>query len=409
MKISLIVITVLTFAFAPSVLAGDISGSWQAEFDTQIGIQKYTFTFTQDGDKITGKANSIIGEEKRDVELKEIKLEGDTLTFFETFEFQGNEIRIDYKGTVSGDEIKFTRQVGEFATEELVAKRSATPTAEESSTPSSENQRRRGPRSIELGPDDKAAFSPAPDGFDQKRDGIEHGDIETIEYDSKSIGIERKMVVYTPPGYTKDKKYPVLYLLHGIGDVETDWTGRGVAGTILDNLYADGKLIPMIVVMPNGRAAKDMTPSTPWGEQTPAFAAFEKDLLDDVIPYIESHYPVKTGADNRAIAGLSMGGGQTLNFGLGHLDTFSWIGAFSSAPNTKPVEELMPAPESATQKIKLLWISCGDQDGLISISQNVHRYLKEHNVPHIWHVDSGGHTWPVWKNDLYLLSQRLFR
>ena len=104
-----------------------------------------------------------------------------------------------------------------------------------------------------------------------------------------------------------------------------------------------------------------------------------------------------------------MGGGQALNFGLGNLDTFAWIGGFSSAPNTRPPEKLAPSVDDAKQRLKLLWLSCGDQDGLIGISQRAHAYLKEKNVPHIWHVDSGKHDFAVWKNDLYLFSQLLFR
>lgn len=392
--------------------AAEIGGAWKAEFDTQIGMQKYTFTFIQEDGKVTGKANSLIGEEKREVELRDVKLEGDTLTFYETFEFQGNEIRIDYTGIVAGDEIKFKRQVGDFATEELVAKRSEDSPKEPAKTAGTQPRteaRRGGFQPIELGPDDKPAYPNAPDGFDKKCEGIAYGAIETVEYESKTVGVPRKMVIYTPPGYSKDKKYPVLYLLHGIGDVESDWSQKGLAENILDNLIADGKATPMIVVMPNGRAAKDMTPQTPWGEQFFAFATFEQDLLNDVIPYVESHYSVDPQCESRAIAGLSMGGGQTLNFGLGHLDTFAWIGAFSAAPNTKTVEELVPNPGEAAKKIKRLWISCGDEDGLMHISQDVHRYLKENNVPHVWHVDSGGHTWPVWKNDLYLFAQLIFQ
>lgn len=117
---------------------------------------------------------------------------------------------------------------------------------------------------------------------------------------------------------------------------------------------------------------------------------------------------MKKGRKYRALAGLSMGGGQSLNFGLGNLDTFAWVGGFSSAPNTKPSEQLVPNPDEA-RKLKLLWVSCGDKDGLMYISQRVHTYLKEKNVPHIWHVDSGPHDFSVWKNDLYLFSQRIFR
>jgi len=178
---------------------------------------------------------------------------------------------------------------------------------------------------------------------------------------------------------------------------------------ILDNLHADQKLAPMIVVMPNGRASATATVRTPWNEQSPAFEAFEKDLLNNVIPYVEAHYSVKADRESRALAGLSMGGGQSLNFGLKHLDTFGWVGGFSSAPNTKRAAELISNPAETAMKLKLLWMSCGDQDGLMNISQNFRTYLKEKNVPHIWHVDSGGHTWSVWKNDLYLLAPLLFR
>ena len=124
---------------------------------------------------------------------------------------------------------------------------------------------------------------------------------------------------------------------------------------------------------------------------------------------MEANYPVKTGSANRALAGLSMGGGQSLNFGLGNLDTFAWVGGFSSAPNTRSPEKLLPDPDIAKRKLKLLWISCGDKDNLIDISQRVHAAMKEHGVPHVWHVDSGGHEMAVWKNDLYLFSQKLFR
>ncbi|MBZ0255642.1 hypothetical protein K8I31_06245 [bacterium] len=383
------------------VFAADISGKWHAEFDTQIGKQKYAFDFKQDGDKITGTAVAYIEDAKRDVELKDVKVDGVSISFYEVFGFQDNEIRIEYSGTIKGDEISFSRKVGDFATEELTAKREAPKETQE-------RRPRRAPE-IKLGPDDKAAFPPAPEGFDKVRDGVPQGHIETIEYDSKSAGYTRKMVVYTPPNYMIEKSYPVLYLLHGIGDVEVDWTRKGNAGAILDNLIADKKAVPMIVVMPNGRANENMTPQTPWGEQFAAFAAFEQDLLNDVIPYIERECQVKADREHRAIAGLSMGGGQTLNFGLGNLDTFAWIGGFSSAPNTKPVEENLPNPKEAAKKIKLLWISCGDKDGLINLSQAYHAYLKENGVDHIWHVDSGGHEWPVWKNDLYLLAQLLFK
>jgi enterochelin esterase-like enzyme len=248
-----------------------------------------------------------------------------------------------------------------------------------------------------------------PKGFDAKRAGVEHGKVETVEYDSKTVGVKRKAVVYTPPGYSKDRKYPVLYLLHGIGDIETGWTRLGAADVILDNLYADKKAVPMIVVMPNGRAAKDITAKAPFNQQGPAFAAFEKDLLNDLIPFVEKNYSVKADRESRALAGLSMGGGQSLNFGLKNLDTFAWVGAFSSAPNTKPAGDLVKDPADAAKKLRLLWVSCGDKDNLLKVSKTFHDALEQMKVPHVWHIDAGGHDWTVWKTDLYHLAPQLFR
>lgn len=254
------------------------------------------------------------------------------------------------------------------------------------------------------------SFSAPPDGFDVRRDGIEHGKLETVEYDSTTVGIPRKARVYTPPGYTSDKKYPVLYLLHGIGGDENEWSRNGAPDVILDNLSADKKIVPMIVVMPNGRAGKDVTARDPIPKQSPAFAAFEKDLLIDLIPFIEKTYSVQTNRESRALAGLSMGGGQSLNFGLNNLDAFAWVGGFSSAPNTKPAADLIKDPADAAKKLRLLYVSCGDQDGLFRISQGVHKMLDETMVPHRYNVIAGGkHDFKVWKSDLYHFAQLVFR
>jgi enterochelin esterase-like enzyme len=307
----------------------------------------------------------------------------------------------------------------------------------------------------------------APNGFANRRDGVERGKVETVEYDSKSVGDSRKMMVYLPPGYSKDIKYPVLYLLHGAGDNEAGWTRTGSANVILDNLFADKKIVPMIVVMPNGspqgprpgtvlagtimkRADADkngivsreeflaaaealykeidsgkmdekqlatglnrlMPAPSPQGGRGRGMgnfvSGFENDLLKDIIPYVESHYPVLADREHRAVAGLSMGGGQALTIGLRHLDLFAYIGGFSSAifgnNNT-----LVSDPDAAGKQIRLLWVSCGDADRLMDSNKAFHTSLEEKKVPHLWHVDSGAHAWPVWKNDLYLLSQRLFR
>ncbi len=251
-----------------------------------------------------------------------------------------------------------------------------------------------------------------PETFDKPRTDIPQGKIDTVQYKSKSVGSKRKALVYTPPGYSKKKKYPVLYLLHGIGGDEKEWLRGAGPQVILDNLYADKKIQDMIVVMPNGRAMKDdsaggnvMAP-----EKVEAFAAFEKDLLNDLIPFIEKKYRVLKNSENRAIAGLSMGGGQSLNFGLGNLDKFAWVGGFSSAPNTKAPQELIPNVEDAKNKLKLIWISCGDKDWLIPFSHRLHNYLSENEIEHVYRIiPDGRHDFKAWKEDLYNFTQLLFK
>jgi len=286
-------------------------------------------------------------------------------------------------------------------------------------------------------PRPEATLAAAPRGFDMQREGVAAGRVERVEFDSKVTGGKRPASVYLPPGYSADRKYPVLYLLHGIGGNETHWPGPGSAGVILDNLIADGKSVPMIVVMPNGRASNE--PSTMFGGgrgpgaggagpgpggatrggpggrggagmtvEFEAYAAFERELLGDLIPFVEARYSVTADRMHRALAGLSMGGGQSLNFGLGNVDAFAWVGGFSSAPNTRPPAELVPDPAVARQ-LELLWVSCGNEDSLFSISSGVHEHLAAQNVPHVWHIDAGAHTFPVWKNDLYHFATLLFR
>lgn len=251
----------------------------------------------------------------------------------------------------------------------------------------------------------------APLGFDVVNPNIKAGKIETITYESKTVGSVRKATVYTPAGFNKKKKYPVLYLLHGIGGDEKEWLKEGNPQIILENLYAEGKIESMIVVMPNGRAMKDDSASgnIMAADKVQAFSVFEQDLLKDLIPFIQKKYPVIKDREHRAIAGLSMGGGQSLNFGLGNLDQFAWVGAFSAAPNTKAPEELLPNPEEAKKKLKLLWISCGDKDWLIENSARTHNYLFKNNVPHIYYIEPGVHDFKVWKNGLYMFSQFLFK
>ena len=425
-------ITLLTLAFVSlSALAADVTGTWKAEFETQRGLQKYTFNLKQVGTSVTGKASAERDGEKREAELKEGKIEGDTVTFVEPLKIQDNEIKITYTGKVSGTEIKFTRKVGDFGSSEATAKREgAGPKAEAApaqstsanvaSTNAPEGRRGRGfGGPIELKPDDKPAFPDAPEGFDKSREGIERGKLERVDYESKTVGVKRWMQVYTPPGYSKEKKYPVLYLLHGIGGNEREeWAKGGVPNVILDNLIADKKIEPMIVVLPNGNATTNTAPAADaggsggrrgFGDLTGWGKPFENDLIKDIIPFIESNYSVKAERESRALAGLSMGGGQSLNIGLANLDAFAWIGGFSSAPNTKPAAELVPDPEKATKQLKLFYVSCGNKDGLIRVSQGVHAYLKEKNIPHIWHVDEHAHDFQHWKKALYQFSQLIFK
>lgn len=260
-----------------------------------------------------------------------------------------------------------------------------------------------------MGPDDKPFYAPAPASAFEARADVPKGKMEVVTYPSTHVGNDRRAVIYTPAGYSARTRYPVLYLLHGIGGDEHEWERGADPAVILDNLIADGKATPMIVVMPNGRAqADDRAGNNPMAT-APAFANFEKDLLNDLIPFVEARYSVRTDREHRALAGLSMGGGQSLNFGLGNLDTIAWVGGFSSAPNTLPPAQLVPDPARATEMLKLLWVSVGDADGLASISQGVHAHLKENGVPHVWHIDSGGHDFPVWRNNLYLFAQLVFK
>lgn len=255
-------------------------------------------------------------------------------------------------------------------------------------------------------------LNPAPEGFDIFQSNIPQGMLDTVKYHSETVGTERTTLIYTPPGYSTNKKYPVLYLLHGIGGDEYEWLNGGHPEIILDNLYSQNIIEPMIVVMPNGRAMKDdrATGNIFDREKVEAFATFEKDLLNDLIPFVEKNFPAIKDREHRAIAGLSMGGGQSLNFGLGNLDVFAWVGGFSSAPNTKTPEELVPNPEETKKKLKLLWISCGDQDGLLSFSKRTHDYLVANNIPHYYYIEPGGvHDFKVWKSGLYQFVLLLFK
>jgi enterochelin esterase-like enzyme len=264
-------------------------------------------------------------------------------------------------------------------------------------------------------------FADPPAGFNVRRDGITHGRLEAVRYDSKTLHKPRQIGVYTPPGYSVKKKYPVLYLLHGLGEDYRQWIEWCQADNIVDNLIADGKIRPMIIVFPNCDAKLTLTDTlkTNRSGRTDGFEGYRKmfndDLLSDIIPFIDAHYSTVPDAQHRAIAGLSMGGGQSLNIGLYNLEIFSYIGGFSSAPNTNKAGgmytnvELVPDPQATRKKLKLLWIACGNKDGLFWVSEKIHALLQEKEITHTWHVDSNGHDNVEWDNNLYLFVQRIFK
>ncbi len=219
--------------------------------------------------------------------------------------------------------------------------------------------------------------------------GIEHGKFETVEYDFKAaLSGKQRMVVYLPPNYPQGGPYPVLYLLHGAGDDETAWQQQGV-GTLLDRLYAEKKIVAMIVVAPNSQGRG---------------GAFEHDLLEHVIPYVESHYATQGDREHRAIVGYSLGGWQALSIGLKHTDRFAWVGGFSPADL-----DVLDGSVRGGSPLKLLWLSTGDRDNLRGVSESLHRTLEERNIPHAWHMGPGEHDWPLWKDSLRRFTPLLFR
>jgi enterochelin esterase family protein len=225
---------------------------------------------------------------------------------------------------------------------------------------------------------------------------VPHGTVHVHKYLSKSLGVTRGLYVYTPPGYEESwqSKYPALYLLHGMGDTEDSWTVVGRANVIVDNLLARGRAKPLIIVMPYGH-----TPSTPPDTRSLGnYGAFEKDLIDDVIPYVQKCYRVSTEQKNRAIAGLSMGGGQALTVGLGNLDLFGWLGAYSSAvPREQSLERLLAEPKAINDKLQLFWIGCGRSDFLFQANQNFLERLNAEKIKHVAHITDGTHEWRLWR------------
>ena len=260
------------------------------------------------------------------------------------------------------------------------------------------------------------AQTPAP-AYLQVRN-VPHGTVESVAYKSKALGTDRKMMVYTPPGYERSTaKYPVLYLLHGAGSDETSWTARGQGHVILDNLIADGKLKPLVVVMPFGFAVQRAAGARGDGaENKMQREGFTKDFLQDVIPLIDSKYRVFADRDHRAIAGLSLGGAQSLAIGLSHIELFSRVAGFSSAmgaannPATGGVdfEQVLADSARLNGQLKLLWIGCGTEDTLFDSNREFSQQLSKHKVEHIFRITGGAHTFAVWQRYLNEVAPMLF-
>jgi enterochelin esterase family protein len=240
---------------------------------------------------------------------------------------------------------------------------------------------------------------------------VPHGTVQAHPYKSKSLGTDRKMMVYTPPNYEQStERYPVLYLLHGSGSDENSWINSGKANVIIDNLLADGKIKPMVVVMPFGfafaRAAGAGRGDA--AENKQQREGFLRDFLEDVMPLVDSTLRVYTDRDHRAIAGLSLGGAQALAIGLTHTELFSRVAGFSPAlgaannPETGGVnfDTVLADSAAINGKLKLLWVSSGTEDTLFGSIQDFSTQLSKHKIEHFFRVTSGAHTYAVWQKNL---------
>lgn len=234
--------------------------------------------------------------------------------------------------------------------------------------------------------------------YDEKP--VPRGVVHLHRYNSKTLGATRSLNIYTPPGYTQDQEasYPVLYLLHGAGDNERGWSTIGRANVILDNLIAEKKAVPMIIVMPDGHAPRVEGVENPFGE----------DLIKDIIPFVEKYYRVKKASEFRAIAGLSMGGFQTLDVGVSHMDLFSWIGVFSGGVSETYEKTHGEFLDSANQKLELFWVAIGKADFLWERNERLLKLLKDKGVRHTSTASEGGHTWKNWRAYLHEFAQLLF-
>jgi enterochelin esterase-like enzyme len=258
---------------------------------------------------------------------------------------------------------------------------------------------------------------PGPSSLPWELNDVPHGEIHHHFYKSAVAEDERDYYVYTPPGYdpAAKKTYPVLYLLHGYSDDASGWTAVGRANVIFDNLIAQGKAKPMVVAMPLGYGTMEII-RLGWGAWSHTdvrdqnFSRFRDALLTEVMPKVESEYRVAKDRNARAIAGLSMGGSESLLTGLNNLDKFAWIGAFSSGGLPEPFEKDFPGIDTkANQQLRLLWIACGTEDRLITVNRNLREWLKSKGIQHTDIETPGMHTWMVWRRNLAEFAGLLFR
>ncbi len=251
---------------------------------------------------------------------------------------------------------------------------------------------------------------------------VPHGAVAEIYYYSKSLKKFRRMHIYTPPGYeANNRKYPVFYLLHGAMDCDDSWTTVGRAGFIIDNLISGKKAKPMVIVMPAGHTTKNFNMG---GGVREMVDEFSEDFMNDIMPYVESHYRVLKKRGDRAIAGLSMGGMQTLNIAFSNLGEFSYIGVFSSgifglggnmpgqqssSPSWEDEHKIMLDNNSLKKGLKLLWFATGSEDFLVGTSKASVEMLKKHGFSPIYKESDGGHTWANWRDYLNEFAPQLFR
>jgi enterochelin esterase family protein len=258
---------------------------------------------------------------------------------------------------------------------------------------------------------------PGPASLPWEVNDVPHGVVHHHRYTSTVVGDKRDFYVYTPPGYDpkSETAYPVLYLLHGFSDDASAWTVVGRAEVILDNLIAEGKAKPMLLVMPLGYGAPEIVARTSQGLRDRDirdrnYTKFREAMFAEVMPEVEKTYRVRTDRDSRAIAGLSMGGAESLLTGLNALDRFAWIAAFSSGGIDENFEAMFPKLTSeANKQLRLLWIACGKEDHLIDLNRKLNNWLDSKEIRHTQIETAGAHTWMVWRRNLATLAPLLFQ